>query len=75
MALLPFVKNGKTVIVVSCAVALLNQLVYPVFYTTLIDNFYRNNTDYWIYYLLLLRNLGIILIGYVNLKQLLKKKI
>lgn len=74
MALLPFVKNDRIVIVVSCAVALLNQLVYPVFYTTLIDNFYRNNTDYWIYYLLLLRNIGIITIGYVNLKQLIEKK-
>lgn len=60
MALLPFVKAGRLVWTLTLVVALLNQLVYPIFYTTLIEDFYQKNQSYWVYYLLLLRNLGIV---------------
>jgi hypothetical protein len=36
---------------------------YPIFYTTLIEDFYQSNQSYWVYYLLVLRNLGI---GYLT---------
>ncbi|MBU2051815.1 DUF2029 domain-containing protein [Patescibacteria group bacterium] len=70
MALLPFVKAGRAIWVLTLAVALLNQLVYPIFYTTLIEEFYQKNSSYWIYYLLLLRNLGITALAYLSLKTL-----
>jgi len=68
MALLPFVKADRLTWILTLAVALLNQLVYPIFYTTLIEEFYQKNSSYWIYYLLLLRNLGIVAIAYLSLK-------
>ncbi|MDZ4228799.1 MAG: glycosyltransferase 87 family protein, partial [Patescibacteria group bacterium] len=70
MALLPFVKAGRAIWVLTLAVTLLNQLVYPIFYTTLIEEFYQKNSSYWIYYLLLLRNLGIAALAYLSLKTL-----
>ena len=65
MALLPFVKAGRLIWILTLVVALLNQLVYPIFYTTLIEEFYQKNQSYWIYYLLLLRNLGILAITFI----------
>ena len=62
LALLPLIKPGRMVWILALGTALLNQLVYPVFYTTLIENFYQQNSSYWVYYLLLLRNIGIIAI-------------
>ena len=67
MALLPLVKAGRLIWVLTLAVAVLNHLVYPLFYTTLIEDFYRENRAYWVYYLLLARNLGIV---YLTLKIL-----
>lgn len=60
MALMPLVSVSRRMWFLAFAVALLNQLVYPLFYTTLIESFYQQNRSYWIYYLLLLRNLGIV---------------
>ncbi|KKT46639.1 MAG: Integral membrane protein-like protein [Candidatus Gottesmanbacteria bacterium GW2011_GWA2_44_17] len=62
---LPFVKAGRLIWILTLVVALLNQLVYPIFYTTLIEEFYQKNQSYWIYYLLLLRNLGILAITFI----------
>lgn len=60
MVFLPLVKISRAVWLVALAAALLNQLVYPLFYTKLIEGFYQHNGSYWVYALLLLRNLGIV---------------
>ncbi len=73
MALLPFARAGRLVWTLTLAVAFLNQLVYPLFYTTLIENFYQKNQSYWIYYLLLLRNLGIVYLTWKILYPLASK--
>ena len=73
IALLPLVKVGRLVWMVTLAVALLNQLVYPIFYTTLIESFYQQNQSYWVYYLLLFRNLGIVYLTWKSLYPLSSK--
>lgn len=70
MVLLPFVKVGKWVWGLTLVVALTNQLVYPIFYTTLIEDFYRNNQAYWIYILLMMRNISIMFIFILCLRQM-----
>lgn len=68
MSLLPFVKPGRLIWLLSFAVAILNQLVYPIWYTRLLEEFYQHNQSYWLYFLLLLRNLLIICLAYLSLK-------
>lgn len=70
MVLLPFVNPGKWVWGLTLVVALTNQLVYPVFYTTFIEDFYRSNQEYWIYFVLLARNLSIMSIFVLCLRQM-----
>ncbi len=70
MAFLPFIKATLLMWILALAIALLNQLVYPIFYTTLIEGFYQQNHSYWVYYLLLLRNAGIVALAYLSLKIL-----
>lgn len=43
--------------------AITNQLVFPVYYSVLVDNFFGNNTDYWIFYLLTIRNVSIVVVA------------
>ncbi len=69
MALLPMIEADRVVWALTLGVALLNQLVYPVFYTTLIDNFYQHNEQHWIYYLLVLRNMGLVAVAYLTWKN------
>lgn len=71
MVLLPFVKVGKWVFGLTLIVALTNQLVYPIFYTTFIDDFYRSNQAHWIYLTLLSRNISIMGIFILCLRQML----
>ncbi|MFH1244635.1 MAG: hypothetical protein V1487_03675 [bacterium] len=70
MIFLPMVKLNRSEWGVILAVALLNQLVFPIFYTTLTDNFFLQNRDYWIYYLLMLRNIGLMVITYLITQRL-----
>lgn len=63
MALLPFTRPGRLIGWLAILVAVINQLVYPIFYSNLIEDFYQQNQSYWVYYLLVLRNLGI---GYLT---------
>lgn len=71
MVLLPFVAVNKWVWFFSLVVALTNQLVYPIFYTTFIEDFYRANQAYWIYFVLLARNLSVVGIFIICLCQIL----
>ncbi len=66
LAILPFVKPTKLVWGLTLATALLNQLVFPLYYTTFVESFFREHHDYWIYYLLLLRNIGVVIITYLG---------
>ena len=68
LSLLPFVKTSRLVWLLAFGIAILNQLVYPVYYTWLLEEFYQQNRSYWVYYLLLLRNLLIIALAYLSLK-------
>lgn len=70
MALLPMVKPSKLTWILSLACALFNQLVFPVFYTTFTDAFYLHNQSYWVYFLLLARNLGLVVVAYLSVKSL-----
>jgi hypothetical protein len=70
IVLLPMIKPTRFIWGVTLLTALLNQLVFPIYYTTFIDSFYREHRDYWIYYLLLLRNLGVVVIAYYGMRDL-----
>jgi uncharacterized membrane protein len=70
IVLLPMIKPTRFIWGVTLLTALLNQLVFPIYYTTFIDSFYRAHHDYWIYYLLLLRNLGVVVIAYYGMRDL-----
>jgi hypothetical protein len=70
MCMLPLVKPSRLVWVITLIVALLNQLVFPIYYTIFVENFYRMHLDHWIYYILLLRNVGIVTIAYLGVKDL-----
>jgi len=70
MAILPFTRPSRLIVVLTFAAALLNQLVFPIFYTAFVDNFFQQNQSYWIFYLLVLRNLGILGIAYLSVKKL-----
>lgn len=70
MAMMPFVKPSKTMILLVLGAALLNQLVFPVFYTKFVEDFYRFNESYWVYYLMLLRNLILVGVSYMSIKRL-----
>lgn len=71
MAFLPFVKADKWIWGLTLSSALLNQLVFPLFYTTFTNNFYLYNQSYWIYFLLLLRNLCLVAVAYLSINNLL----
>ncbi len=72
-AFLPLTKPTKLSWVLTLGVLLLNQLVFPLYYTLFVENFYRQNESHWIFYLLLLRNVGLVAITYLSLKQLFSK--
>jgi hypothetical protein len=71
MVLLPFVNPSPLAWIVTLVVALLNQMVFPLYYTIFTENFFKHNQSYWIYYLLLARNTGIVMLCYLSVKQLL----
>ncbi|MCX6816986.1 MAG: glycosyltransferase family 87 protein [Candidatus Beckwithbacteria bacterium] len=58
---LEFKKNNKLkyllMFVLLAFIAIFDQLVYPLFYTQFIENFYQHNQQYAVFYCLLLRNL------------------
>jgi hypothetical protein len=70
MFLAPFVSLTKVMWLLILLIAFTNQLVYPIFYTQLIEDFYQHNQAYWAYYLLLLRNVVITVLAYLSLKTL-----
>jgi len=70
MALLPFVKPSPVMMGLILVAALLNQLVFPLYYTTFVEDFYRLNQSYWVYYLLILRNVCLLAITYLSVKRL-----
>lgn len=70
MAILPLVKPSRTVWGLTLVTALLNQIVFPLYYTTFVEVFFREHHSYWIYYLLLLRNMGVVAIAYLGVKEL-----
>jgi len=74
MAILPFISPSPLTWGITLVVALLNQLVFPLFYTIFVDSFFGHNQNYWIYYLLLLRNIGIIFLCYLSIRELFSKK-
>jgi hypothetical protein len=74
MFLAPFVSLTKVMWLLILLIAFTNQLVYPVFYTQLIEDFYQHNQAYWVYYLLLLRNVAIVALAYLSLKTLVGPK-
>jgi hypothetical protein len=74
ICLAPFVNLSRKTWGLILIIALTNQLVYPLFYTQLIEGFYQNNRDYWVYYLLLLRNFGILLLTVFSFGRLLNPK-
>ena len=55
-------------------ISLLNQLIYPIFYTDLIENFYRTGEDLKSFYLLSLRSFYIILLFIFSFRSILIKK-
>jgi uncharacterized membrane protein len=73
MAFVPFLKMDTVSIVMILIAALLNQLVFPLFYTTFIDGFYKFNQSHWIYYLALLRNLLLLVVSYKSVRKLLNE--
>ncbi len=48
--------------------AITNQIVFPVYYSSLIDGFFLQNTDYWIFGVLLLRNISVAVVAFYCLK-------
>ena len=70
MVLLPFIKPSKFVWGLTLVTALINQVVFPLYYTTFVESFFRQHQEYWIYYLLLLRNVGVVIICYLATKDL-----
>jgi len=73
MAFLPMLKLDRPVWLAACAAAGLNQLVYPLFYTQLIEDFYQSNRQHWVYYCLLLRNVAIVYLTWKILCPLLSE--
>lgn len=71
LAMMPFVKPSKMMFVLVCLAALLNQLVFPLYYTTFVDDFYQQNQSYFVYYLLLARNIILLVVTYMSTRRLL----
>ncbi len=70
MAMLPFVKPSKLMLSLTLLAALANQLVFPVYYTKFVENFFQLNQNHWVYYLLLLRNVLLIVVTYLSGRRL-----
>lgn len=73
MVFLPFIKPSRLMLMLVLGSALLNQLVFPLFYNTFVEDFYRQNLSYWVYYLLLLRNAILVVITYLSGRKLLNE--
>ncbi|MFH0942764.1 MAG: hypothetical protein V1810_01180 [Candidatus Beckwithbacteria bacterium] len=55
-------------------ISIFNQLVYPLFYTQFIDDFFQHNRYYEVFYALLIRNFLIVCLLIVSLKNEFPKK-
>lgn len=70
LVMLPMIKPSRTVWALSLMTALLNQIVFPLYYTTFVETFFRAHQQYWIYYVLLIRNIGVMIIAYLGVVEL-----
>ncbi|MCG2691624.1 glycosyltransferase 87 family protein [Microgenomates group bacterium] len=82
LSLFPFIKFQSAkkfkyllMVVLLIFISIFNQLVYPLFYTQFLEDFYRYNQHYAVFYYLLLRNLLIVVLTVVSLRSVLVKRI
>ncbi|MBU1500179.1 DUF2029 domain-containing protein [Patescibacteria group bacterium] len=75
LSLYPFLKFNPLSFILLIFICIFNQLVYPLFYTQFLEDFYRYNQHYQIFYCLLLRNLLIVALTVVSLRSVLVKRI
>lgn len=80
LSLFPFIKFQSAkkleylfMIVLLIFISIFNQLVYPLFYTQFIEDFYQHNRQYAVFYALLLRNWLIVNLLILSLKYEFKK--
>lgn len=74
VSLFPFLKFNPLIFVLLLFINIFNQLVYPLFYTQFIENFYQQNQQFAVFYCLLLRNLLIVILTVVGLWSVLVKR-
>lgn len=67
VTLLAMTKISSAIWKWSAILVVANQLVFPVFYTQLTDNFFLHNQSYWIFYVLLVRNVCVGIVTYLSL--------
>lgn len=67
VTLLAMTKLPSTIWRWSAILVVANQLVFPVYYTQLTDNFFLHNQSYWIFYVLLIRNVCVGIVTYLSL--------
>jgi len=73
LSLYPFLKFNPLSFILLIFICVFNQLVYPLFYTQLIEDFYQHNRQYAVFYALLLRNWLIVNLLILSLKYEFKK--
>lgn len=81
LSLFPFIKFRSAnklkylfMIILLIFISIFNQLVYPLFYTQFLEDFYRHNLHYEVFFALLLRNLLIVSLLIISLRKALTKK-
>ena len=80
LSLFPFIKFRSAnklkylfMIILLIFIGIFNQLVYPLFYTQFLEDFYQHNRQYAVFYALLLRNWLIVTLLILSLKYEFKK--
>ncbi|MFH0942618.1 MAG: hypothetical protein V1810_00400, partial [Candidatus Beckwithbacteria bacterium] len=73
LSLYPFLKFNPLSFILLIFICVFNQLVYPLFYTQFIEDFYQHNRQYAVFYALLLRNWLIVNLLILSLKYEFKK--
>ena len=73
LSLFPLLEFNPLAFVLLLFICIFNQLVYPLFYTQFLEDFYRYNQLYAVFYALLLRNWLIVALLIISLKYEFKK--
>jgi hypothetical protein len=75
LSLYPFLKFNPLSFILLIFICVFNQLVYPLFYTQFLEDFYQSNQQYAVFYCLLLRNLLIVALTVISLRNVLVKRV